>query len=108
MPKTVLDVSMDSDDQEVRRETAVNAIKVCDISSPADQLITYFSDWRKLKVAVAWILRLKTILLEQSSLKKKGNQIDSRRVDENRVASTTRSGILTLDELSAAENAIIC
>lgn len=63
-PKTVLDVTLDATDKEVRKEATANAIRLCDVSSPTEQLITYFSDWRRLKTAVAWILRLKAMLLE--------------------------------------------
>lgn len=35
---------------------------VC-VTCPIDQLIAYFSDWRGLKTAVAWLLRLKAMLL---------------------------------------------
>lgn len=71
-PRTVLDVSVDSDDQEVRKEVMVNTIRECDSASPTDRLIAYFSDWRRLKTAVAWILRLKVTLLAQSRKRKQG------------------------------------
>lgn len=60
-PKIVLDVMLDASDKEVRKEATTNAISVGDVSSPTDQLITYFSDWRRLKIAVAWFLRLKDL-----------------------------------------------
>ncbi len=69
-PKAVLDISMDSNDQEVRKEATVNTISVCDMSSPTGRLITYFSSWKRLKKAVAWILRFKAMLLAQSRLRK--------------------------------------
>ncbi|XP_062391066.1 uncharacterized protein LOC134078917 [Sardina pilchardus] len=53
-PKAVLDITMDSSDEEVRREETVNAINIYDASNPTDHLIVYFSDWRRLKTAVAW------------------------------------------------------
>ena len=104
--------------QEVRKEVMVNTISVCDISSPSDQLIAYFSDWRRLKTAVAWILRLKVMLLAQSRKRKqlkasvancleKGSQDSSRWTDGKEVTSKSMSGSLTLDELLGAEGAII-
>lgn len=54
MAKNCVDVSVDSHDQEVRKEVIVNTICVCDIASPTDLLIACFSDWRRLKTAVAW------------------------------------------------------
>lgn len=117
-PKTVLDISGDSDDQEVRKEVMVNAISVCDISSPTDQLIAFFSDWRRLKTAVAWILRLKVMLLAQSCKRKqleapvtncpeKRGQGSSKRIERKGDTSTFVSGSLTLDDLLGAEGAII-
>lgn len=65
-PKTVLEVSVNSHDQEVRKKATANVINVCDASSPANQLTACFSEWRRLKTAVAWFIRLKAVLLLQS------------------------------------------
>ena len=51
------DVRMDSDDPEVRK--AYVNVTVHDALNATDHLISYFSCWRRLKVAVAWFLRLK-------------------------------------------------
>lgn len=96
----------------------MNAISVCDISSPTDQLIAFFSDWRRLKTAVAWILRLKVMLLAQSCKRKqleapvancleKRGQGSSKRIERKGDTSTFVSGSLTLDDLLGAEGAII-
>jgi hypothetical protein len=69
-PNTALDASMNPDDQEVRREATTNAIKVCDLVKPTDQLISCFSDWRKLKRTATWFLRLKAVLLEKARWRK--------------------------------------
>lgn len=66
----MVEVALDLNDQEVRKEATVNAISACDIADrPTDQLIAYFSNWRRLKRAVAWFLRLKARLLAQSRLR---------------------------------------
>ena len=52
-PKTVLEATLDPNDQEVRKEVTANVINKHDVSRPVDQLIAYFSDWRRLKTAVA-------------------------------------------------------
>lgn len=65
------DVRLDASDKEVRKEATANAISVDNMSSPSDQLITYFYDWRRLKKAVPWFLRLKGILLERSRFRKR-------------------------------------
>lgn len=38
------------DDLELKRDAVVNTIINQDSPSPADQLLLYFSDWRRLKV----------------------------------------------------------
>lgn len=111
-PTAVWHVSIDLNDQEVRKEASVNTISVCDVCSPTDQLITYFSSWRRHKKAVAWILRLKAMLLAQSLLRKLletsvANSPEKNSSQAERQRVTYRSGTLTLDELLGAEVAII-
>lgn len=60
---------MNLDDPEVRKVTSVNSV-VNNSLKYTDYLMTYFTDWKRLKVSVAWFLRLKAILLELSSLRK--------------------------------------
>lgn len=48
---------MSCDDPEVKKEVTVNAIVSQDSLNATDQLITYFSDWGRLKIAVAWFLK---------------------------------------------------
>lgn len=69
-PNTILDVSLNPDDPEMRGEATSNVINVCDSVKPTDQLIGYFSDWRKLKRIAAWFLRLKAVLLEKARWRK--------------------------------------
>lgn len=116
-PMDILNVSIDSDDLEVKRETTVNVISVDEISNPTDQLITYFSEWRRLKVAVAWFLKLKRILLERIRLRKEQKTINdglpmnkqdcSVMSKGSRLVATTKSSVLTLDDLLGAEEAIV-
>lgn len=60
---------MDCDDPEVRKDAYVNGT-VQDSLNATDHLISSFSCLRKLKVAVAWFLRLKGHLLELSHQRK--------------------------------------
>lgn len=46
-------------DPEVKNGATVNMIKVEENMEPIDKLISYYSDWHKLKRAVAWILKVK-------------------------------------------------
>lgn len=107
-PDRVLDVSVDSNDQEVRKEAMVNTVGVCDTSFPTDQLIAYFSDWKKLRTAVAWILRLKAMLWAQSRSRKQVEASVTKDPEgRQRATVTSTKGKLTLDDLLEAEVAII-
>lgn len=68
-PKTVLDISVNSNDPEVKCEVTTNVVNVNN-KNFTYQLIVYFSDWRCLKTSVAWFLRLKSTLLQQISLRR--------------------------------------
>lgn len=52
------------------KQATANAISVSDVSTPTDPLNAHFSDWRRLKSAVAWFLRLKDMVFVWSSLRK--------------------------------------
>lgn len=116
-PMDTLNVSIDSDDAEVKRETKVNAISANEVLNPTDQLIVYFSEWRRLKIAVAWFLKLKMILLERIRLGKKQKATDAGhpknsqdkgvQSEGSRVTTMPKSLVLTLDDLLEAEKAII-
>lgn len=110
-PKIVLYVTVDGSDKEVRKEATANAIRVCDMSSPTEQLIAYFSAWRRLKTTVALLLRLKAMLLEQRHMRKQleedSSQDSSVQAERQQVKSVPRSSILTLDKLLKAQVSII-
>ena len=57
------------DDPEVKQDLTVNACVVDDASNTMNKLLTYFSDWEKLKTSVAWFLKFKDLLQQ---LRKKG------------------------------------
>lgn len=87
--------------------------------NPTDQLIAYFSDWRRLKTAVAWVLRLKAMWLVQGRHRKQleaskvhhhgeTSQDKSKQVQRQEFMSESASGVLALDELLEAEMVIIC
>lgn len=62
----MVETTIGADDLEVKKEVMVNAIDVDSSLDATSQLLAYFSDWRKLKVAVAWFLKLRKTLLEMS------------------------------------------
>lgn len=67
-PTSSADMSVTADDPEVKRSVTVNAT-VLD-TNPTSQLMNHFSDWQRLKTAVAWIIKLKKTLLKLSKKKK--------------------------------------
>lgn len=76
---------------------------VC-VTCPIDQLFAYFSDWRGLKTAVAWLLKKKAMLLGQSHPWK---QLEAAVVGNPVETLVPRSCILTMAELLKSEVAII-
>lgn len=97
-----------ADDPEVKMETFTNALKNW---SDTTQLIIYHSSWKRLRSAVAWILKVKKALLELS-WKRKQILLDDH-IDLNHISQEmlkTRFPVaqeLSTDDLSMAENAII-
>ena len=64
-PKFILDHNpLSSNDPDVKKDVAVNAITVNDSNNATQQLLSYFSDWNRLRISVAWFLRLKDTLLK--------------------------------------------
>ncbi|KAK7904466.1 hypothetical protein WMY93_017073 [Mugilogobius chulae] len=94
-PINVMDAE-EPHDPEIKREIFANAVTAQTLDATT-RFLSYFSDWRRLKVAVAWVLRFKLNLLK--------------RVKENQATASVaeRQSIQPLsgDELFQAERAII-
>ena len=58
-----------TDDPEVRKSITVNSIMQTCEERPTDKLLNYFSDWLKLRVAVAWIMKGKEALRRRKDSK---------------------------------------
>ncbi|KAF7659396.1 hypothetical protein LDENG_00298810, partial [Lucifuga dentata] len=56
-------VNLPSDDPEVKKVVAVNAVQAKEEIDAVTYMIHYFSSWTHLKKSVAWILRFKSLLL---------------------------------------------
>ncbi len=83
----------------------MNTIIAQDSPNATDQLLSYFSDWRKLKVAVAWFLKWKRILLQLKQRRKDG---DGSHVSlEMERAKRAVSQTLSVEDLLDAEAAVI-
>ncbi len=73
------DLTLTDDDLEVKKELKVNAVVLQNGQNATSQLLHYLSEWKRLKVAVAWVLKLRKLLLELSRKRKELSleQIDS-------------------------------
>lgn len=52
---------IESNDPEVKKETIVNSL-IVEAKSPLSKLIEYYSNWNRLKRAVAWMLKFRALL----------------------------------------------
>ena len=62
--KTTLDV----ENVKAFDKKATSAFLITEMIDPVDKLIAYFSSWFKLKKATAWLLKLKTFLINSNSV----------------------------------------
>eukprot|EP00063_Salmo_salar_P064092 XP_014038927.1 PREDICTED: uncharacterized protein LOC106592141 [Salmo salar] len=107
--------SIPSDDPEVRKDVIVNSTCV-EEKSPTSKLIEYYSTWNSLKKAVAWMLKLKRLLIQLSQKRKVLTQTDpgsdqsltnslKEQIDKFKLTFGKES--LSVDDLDEAEKAII-
>ncbi|KAJ8413974.1 hypothetical protein AAFF_G00065720 [Aldrovandia affinis] len=106
-------------DPEVKNTATVNTIQVEEDKEPMNKLIDYYSEWHKLKRAVAWILKLKRTLQQLKDERKELSRtiIQAEKDPERqrsklehhmkKYKSTREKKPLTLDDLVAAESEII-
>lgn len=102
-----IESNMVDDDPELKKELSTNVLSVEDTNNATHKMINYFSNWKRLKRAVAWILKVKKVLLEVSRQRK---QLITLSDLEQRLQQTKTSFVgqcLSPDYLSEAENAII-
>ncbi|XP_062415351.1 uncharacterized protein LOC134107519 [Pungitius pungitius] len=113
-PTFPVDSSVTADDPEVKRSLTVNAILVD--SNATSQLITHFSDWQRLKVAVAWLIKLKGTLLKLRMKRKElecanTSATGAARVDVQKEMQAFSTSLgnqkVTLEDLLEAETSII-
>lgn len=108
-------------DPEIKQEVVVNTLLVQteEGDDAVSQLINHYSSWTRLRKGVAWILRLKGILLALSKKRKQlketldyteSNQPLKVIIDENtrKLQSSMCKGYLLVDELDKIEMEIVC
>ena len=106
-----------SEDPEVRKEAIVSSIATTTTDkTPTSKLIEYYSSWHSLKRAVAWMMKIKKLLLEMCQKRKKTYSLRS---SDNKGKSLKDQMLLfrmpsapalnlSMEDLESAENAIIC
>ncbi|XP_057184323.1 uncharacterized protein LOC130550835 [Triplophysa rosa] len=90
-PEKILVKSIQADDEEVKQSASVNLVCTSEGMDTVIRLINHYSDWYRLKRAVAWILCLKDMLIQKCKTKN----------------TTTIQAALTMQDLTRAENEII-
>ncbi|XP_042264714.1 uncharacterized protein LOC121895540 [Thunnus maccoyii] len=112
-------LQLPSDDPEVKKAVAVNAVQVREEVDAVTRMIHYFDSWTHLRKSVAWILRFKTWLLSvcqkrrQLSMALAQSDLDtdqqrrSLEKDMETFKRKTVSSCLSVGELEKAELEII-
>lgn len=116
-PKPHLESAISADDPEIKQTLSVNII-VQNLLNPTTSLINYFSSWKSLKTAVAWLLKVKTTLLQltrkrkeiqtaASNLEKDSDKVKKKVEEEMQAFKAMLRGCLCPEDLSQAESAVI-
>lgn len=108
-------VNMHDGDPEIKKDFRVNTVILQGRQNASNCFITYFSDWKKLKVAVAWILKVKKLLnkiclkrKELLSLERNCNAFKTTIDAQMKMVKATLGGqSLSLEDLFEAEMAIV-
>ncbi|XP_032416535.1 uncharacterized protein LOC116718567 isoform X10 [Xiphophorus hellerii] len=105
-------------DAEIKKDVTVNAV-VEEAKNPTSFFISYFSSWMKLKTSVAWVLKLKELLLQLSQKRKEFSDMmhesaEDANIKEQKVLQKMQQfktmlkiQCLTSEDLTAAEHFII-
>lgn len=91
-PKAVdVSISQETESLEVKKTCMVRRVDHADEVQPVDRLLKHYSEWNKLKRAVAWWLRLKAKLLQRTK----------------KDADVQQDSSLTVHDVENAEKAIV-
>lgn len=76
-PENIVHTAVGVDDLEVKKEAIVNVVNTQGSLKGTNRLMAYFSDWRRLRVAVDWLLKLKRILLRRTHKRRESDTADA-------------------------------
>lgn len=97
---------LDFDDLEVKREAQTHVIQMQGLKDSVDQLMNHYSSWTKLKRAVAWFMKLKSLLKELIAKRKEASTM-SEEIRMSQFKKAFKGKNLTCDDLSEAEMEIV-
>lgn len=97
---------LDFDDLEVKREAQTHVIQMQGLKDAVDQLMNHYSSWTKLKRAVAWFMKLKSLLKELIAKRKEASTM-SEEIRMSQFKKAFKGKNLTCDDLSKAEMEIV-
>lgn len=105
-PKLTVEPSpISSDDPNVKKNVYVNAVTVNDTKNATLQLLSYFSDWTKLRIAVAWFLKFKTALRRLATCRREMQALDDSKM--TKLKAELKGQSVTAEDVSEAETAIV-
>ena len=101
-----------NDDPEVKKVLNVSVVSIDESIAAVNKLFEFYSDWCRLKRAVAIILRVRKLLMERKLRGKRVRTSREARADQTRSAKAKMKPLLisppiTIEELEKAEDAII-
>ncbi|KAK0152982.1 hypothetical protein N1851_005349 [Merluccius polli] len=98
------EIKNDKDDDEVRHTATVHLTNAAEDVHAVDKLINHYSSWYRLKRAVAWVLKLKDLLLQCCKKKKEQTNVKLNKQSDKSMKTSTS---FTCEDLMQAETEII-
>lgn len=110
-PTFPVDISFTADDPEVKRSLTVNATV---LDTATSRLMNHFFDWQRLRIAVAWIIKLKKTVqtkkkkeLQLANTSARGAPFVNVHREMQAFATSLGNQKVSLEDLGEAETAII-
>ncbi|XP_072035816.1 uncharacterized protein [Amphiura filiformis] len=94
-------------DNDPEEEASVKAIQVEEHEDPINRLMRHYSKWNSLKRAVAYLLRLKRILLQKAKKKNNAAAKCDKEIQSRQSLEPTPESHLSAENLQEAEEAIV-
>ena len=93
------------DDPEVKKEVSVNIVSVD--TNPTSMLIEYYSSWNRLKRGIAWMLRIRALLILLRDRSPELTKFKSLKERMKHLKMEARAQELSVEDIREAEKSII-